>query len=226
MREILALGQRLIALMRKWALSPQGRRAIEMEAEGRRARCYREREEQRTKVEMLKERSQRAEDAARAEARQVLALRQRMKELQDASAFDNATEEELAEAEKRFEKLTSALDLARKRVARADNRLKALETRATRPLSQWRLTVFKSLERTQRRKALRLVVEKNRRRAFRHGWRRLWDGEDGEDFAAWAEHLMQHRRTQALAILREASSDEEDPEGYVDGVSFGTKKRD
>lgn len=55
-----------------------------------------------------------------------------------------------------------------------------LEERSRRPLSMWRLAVLKALEKRQRRTALNLVLEKNRRKAYRNGWRRLWDGEGGE----------------------------------------------
>ena len=71
----------------------------------------------------------------------------------------------------------------------SQRKLAVLEERSRRPLSMWRLAVLKALEKRQRRTALNLVLEKNRRKAYRNGWRRLWDGDGGESPLASAGQL-------------------------------------
>lgn len=50
-----------------------------------------------------------------------------------------------------------------------------------------------------------LVFEKNRRRAFRHGWRRLWDGDDGqgEDYKEWVDRKQAQDRMLLYRLMKD-----------------------
>jgi Leucine-rich repeat (LRR) protein len=213
-KEVLALGQRLIGMMRQWAMSAAGRRAIELEAESRRSNSLVELSGQIRRCDVLKIRSETAETAARTAAAHVNDLREKVQLLKESAAFDKNAEEELEREEERFKSLVRDLQYCRERLVRGENKKAALQEKSRRPLSQWRLTVLKALEKRQRRKALLLVLEKNRRRAYRNGWRRLWDGDGGEDFKAWGEDLLEHRPSLAMQLLKRAESNVEDPEGW------------
>lgn len=117
-REVLALGQRLTSMMRQWALSSAGRRAIEIESERRRGESLVEVQGQRRRVAVLKQREEAAEAAARAAARDVNEQRAKVKALKESNAFDQESENTKAAAEVMFKTRTEEMLHARDRLAR------------------------------------------------------------------------------------------------------------
>ncbi|KAA0156537.1 hypothetical protein FNF31_05890 [Cafeteria roenbergensis] len=224
-REIIALGQRLISMLRHWTMSAAGRRAIEIEAERRRGEALVESAGQLRRKEVLDQRARVAEGVARSGAREVNKLRAKVDALKESNAFDQAVTDGLAEAEQEFKRRTASLRHARDRLARAERKLAVLEERSRRPLSMWRLAVLKALEKRQRRTALNLVLEKNRRKAYRNGWRRLWDGDGGEDFLAWVEDMLVRRTGLARSLLKAAPAEAEDAEGWGGGEGTTVSER-
>jgi hypothetical protein len=255
-REVLALGQRLTVMMRQWALSSGGRRAIEMESEKRRGESLVEVRGQRRRVAVLKQRQQAAEEAARNSAREVNQLRDKAQALKASNAFDQDAADTKEKSEANFKVRTAELKHSNERLARgqvrygrlhllladlvaeltillmrlpliavSQRKLNMLEVRGRRPLSYWRLAVFKSLEKKQRRKALNLVLEKNRRKAYRNGWRRAWDGDNGEDYEGWVMDMLKLRGSLATKLLRGADPKLEDPEGWGGGTGAAVTDR-
>lgn len=133
-REIIALGQRLISMLRHWTMSAAGRRAIEIEAERRRGEALVESAGQLRRKEVLDQRARVAEGVARSGAREVNKLRAKVDALKESNAFDQAVTDGLAEAEQEFKRRTASLRHARDRLARAEvSLLPALKNPPMRP---------------------------------------------------------------------------------------------
>jgi hypothetical protein len=75
--------------------------------------------------------------------------------------------------------------------------------------AQWEMNAVRSMERVQDRKATEMVLEKNRRIAYKNGWRRLWDGRSGALFEKWAvkTRAAELAVTQAAMLQEEAQDD-------------------
>ncbi len=54
------------------------------------------------------------------------------------------------------------------------------------------------------------ILEKNRRIAYKHGWRRLWDGRGGALFEKWVEGEVKKASAAVTATLQD-SDDEAKP---------------
>lgn len=133
-REVIALGQRLIAMLRHWTMSAAGRRAIEIEAERRRGEALVETAGQLRRKEVLDQRARKAEGVARTGAREVNKLRQKNDTLKESNAFDQEVTDALAEAEEEFKRRTASLRHARDRLARAEvSMVSAADAECARP---------------------------------------------------------------------------------------------
>ena len=81
---------------------------------------------------------------------------------------------------------------------------------------QWEMNAVKSLQKVQDKKARDMIVEKNRKIAYKMGWRRLWDGRGGAKYAKWKQKHDVQRLYNAAKVIEPGLSDSDGGEGATE----------
>lgn len=147
LREVISMTQRMVYLMRQWAVTPQGRRRIERRANAIRARSIlrASQAEAAVREQIRLVDTRRAAAAGKAAAFQ--ASKDALRKVQISNAYDHDLEVQIDDTKLDMEEAAVELRLEEDRLRRKHSKADVLRMRAARSMVQWRSAGLRQLER-------------------------------------------------------------------------------